>query len=97
MKFKDCNFQGNEKYLKSIRKKIFNKLDPMIWSMGVFSVLEIERYLDILIEETDFNPKTKVFYEKISKTKISVNLFAKIATEYILEHMDDFFVKGRRE
>ena len=100
MKFKDCNFQGKKRYQKSIRRNIYDKLDHDIWSISVFSFLAIERYLDVLIEETDFNPKTKVFYEGISKTKISIDLFAKIASEYILEHIDDFAVeklKGRRE
>lgn len=97
MKFRECRFQGKYKFKKSTRKKIFDKLD--IWTMNVlFSFSTLERYLDILIDETDFNPKTKVFYYKTSNTKISIDLFSKIATEYIVEHIDDFRLsKGRDE
>ncbi|MBQ6344992.1 MAG: hypothetical protein IJI96_02655 [Methanobrevibacter sp.] len=92
VKFIDCNFHGKERFQNSVRRKIYGKLGFEIWETALLSTLAIERYLDILIEETDFNIKSKVFYDKISNTKISYNLFAKIATEYILEHINDFAV-----
>ena len=94
MKFKDVDFQGKEKFQKSIRRSIYGRIDPIITLSEVFSLLAIERYLDILIEESDFNPKSRVFYNKISNTKITHDLFGKIASEYILEHIEDFKLKA---
>lgn len=101
MKFKDCKFPGKYTFQKSVRFKILSYMDWFEIPVAIFpyrlSQQSIDRYLDILIEESDFNPESRAFYEKVSNTKISYALFGKIATEYILEHLEDFFHIHDRE
>ena len=89
MKFIDVDFRGKNKFLNSAVNEILEILDHQL-VLDKFSILEIKRYLEILIEDQDFNPKSHVFYDKLTKRKLNYNFLAGIAKEYIWEHQEDF-------
>lgn len=89
MKFIDVKFRGKNKFLNNAVKEIMIILEHNL-TLDVFSELAIRRYLEILLEDQDFNPKTNVFYDNLSKRKLNYNFLASIAKEYILEHEDEF-------
>ena len=91
MKFKDVNFKDKQKFRGYVITEIFLRLEhklPCRWlSRGL-----IYRYLNILIDECDFNPYTKVFYDPDSHSKFNYDFLAEVARGYIQEHVDDFIL-----
>ena len=88
MKFKDVHVRGDKDRLqRSIRNKILSRLRQE-YDLSRLSMCSIIRYLDVLIEESEFNPQTHVFY--YWKFKLNYDLLSKVALDYILEHKTDF-------
>ena len=89
MKFIDVSFKGKNKFLNSAVNEIIDILGHNL-ALEYFSILEIRRYCEVLVEEQDFNPRSGIFYDRMSRRKLSYNFLASIAKEYILEHEDEF-------
>ena len=89
LKFETLEFKGKNGFrasaISSVYKILGTKLD-----LDKFSTLEVQRYLEILLDDQDFNPKTKVFYDKVSNRKLNYEFLASVAHDYILEHADEF-------
>lgn len=88
MKFKDVNFKNKQKFRDGVITEIFLRLEQKL-PRGLSRVL-IYQYLNILIDECDFNPYTKVFYDPDSHSKFNYDFLAEVARGYIQEHMNDF-------
>lgn len=90
MKFKDVNFKDKQKFRGYVITEIFLRLEQKL-PRGLSRVL-IYRYLNILIDECDFNPYTKVFYDPDSHSKFNYDFLAEVARGYIQEHVNDFIL-----
>ena len=96
MKFKDVSVRGDKKHFqKQIRYRIFKRVQQQCeldygvrLSTFALSYCRIMNYLDILIEESEYNPRTNVFY--YLNYKLNYQLLAKVALEYIMEHINEF-------
>ena len=94
MKFKDCKFRDKSSMRKHFKDDIMN---------GIKEELPVEKYnegflfeyIDLLLDETDFDVKRKQFYYKYNWVKInlSVSLLCKVAIDYIMEHQNDFLLE----
>lgn len=89
MKFEDIDFAGKNKVCKHARYEIKLILSHSL-DLEKLSVLSIDRYLEILISDQDYNPKSNVFYDRCTGRKLNFTFLASIAHDYILEHIDDF-------
>lgn len=91
MKFRDVKFRGKSKFKANVIQEIFNILDHN-HGLSEFSELSVKRYLEILVEEQDFNPKTHLFYDKFTNRKLNFNFLAGVAWDYIFENKREFKV-----
>lgn len=89
MKFEDIDFMGKNKVCKHARYEIKCILSHSL-DMDKLSVLCIDRYLEILISDQDYNPKSNVFYDRRTGRKLNFTFLASIAHDYISEHTEDF-------
>ncbi len=89
MKFEDIDFAGKNKVCKHAMYEIKLILSHSL-DLEKLSVLSIDRYLEILISAQDYNPKSNVFYDRITGRKLNYVFLAGIAHDYILEHSEDF-------
>lgn len=87
--FEDVKFQGKYNYRKSVIQEVMSILDHTL-DMKRLSPTKVRRYLEILIDYQDFNPKSKCFYDKDTNKKLSFQFLASVAHEYIIEHIDEF-------
>lgn len=96
MKFKDCKFKGKREVRKEVKMDISNFLKKQINYEDCNEGL-ILQYIDVLIDETEYDPKRNMFYYKVNwvKVEISVKLLKNVALEYIKEHMVDFLLEDR--
>ena len=89
MKFEDLDFPGKTKVKSSAVNEIMKILEHDL-SIGGLSHLAILRYIEILVEDQEYNIKTGVFYDKITNRKLNYKFLASVAHEYIIEHNEDF-------
>lgn len=89
--FKDLKFHEKRSVMKTWRYKILSKARELLADDG-FNVSEssLRRYVEYLLEDTHYNVQDNVFYEPISHFKFTVNSFAQITYDYVLEHLDEF-------
>lgn len=59
-------------------------------NIKIASEVTLSNYIEILLEETEYNIQDNVFYEPISRYKFTVGVFAQITVEYVQEHLDEF-------
>lgn len=88
-RFEDVKFPGKYNYRKSVLRDVTDILDHTL-DMKRLSPTKVRRYLEILIDYQDFNPKAKCFYDRATNRKLSYQFLAQIAHEYIIEHIDEF-------
>lgn len=91
MLFKDCKFYDKQTVLKTWRHKIISKAEQLLQEDGI-CVYEsaLNRYVEYLLEDTHYNIRDNVFYEPRSHYKFTVDVFAQITYEYVLEHLGEF-------
>lgn len=81
-----------QKWEQKIREKTYWDLEDYGKQKQQIIHNNLNRYITILLEETDYNPKEDIFYESISGFKYTAGFLSEITTEYILEH-PEYFLK----
>lgn len=95
MLFKDLKFHDKKNVLKTWQYKILEKTLKLLAEDDIVVYkTSLKRYIRYLLEDTDYDPRTNVFYEPVSKFKFRVDVFSSITYEYVLEHLEDFKVKA---
>ena len=89
MKFEDCIFRGKQRVKKNHILEIHERLDPMIKGFG-FQETTVRRYLEILVDQQEYNQKRHVFYDRVTGFELSHEFLTVMAYEYIMEHKSDF-------
>ena len=94
MKFKDCKFKGKNHVRKEVKEEINNFLKREI-SYDDCNEGLILQYIDLLIDETDYDIKRNMFYYRIrlGKIDLSVKLLKNVTLEYIKEHISAFLLE----
>lgn len=89
MKFEDVKFPGKNQFRKEFLRELLEVLNhnPRV---SVLSPTRVRRYCDVLIDDQHFNPRTLVFYDKVTNLRLDVEFLAEVAMSYIFEHMDEF-------
>lgn len=91
MLFKDCKFKDKRQVMHSWKQNIFTESMKILKEENIIvSELSLDNYIEILLEETDYNIRDNVFYEPISRYKFTVDVFTQITVEYIHEHITEF-------
>ena len=96
MKFKDCTFNNKSEMRENVRKKILIACRESIPMFDRFNTFRVDDYLNLLIEETPYNPNRHYFYDEDTKVKINLKVFKSVAIEYLLEHIDDFLLEKHK-
>lgn len=89
MKFEDLKFHGKDRVKASAIKEISDVLEHNLACEGLCQLC-ILRYIEILVDDQDYNPKAGVFYDSLTNRKLSYNFLASIAHDYILDHIEEF-------
>ena len=94
MKFKQCKFKTKSEVRKEVKHEIngFLKRELPYDDCNQGLILE---YIDLLLDETDYDIKRNMFYLRCRWFKIDlpVKLLKEVALEYIKEHMIDFLLE----
>ena len=96
MKFVDCQFSGKSDVREDTRKKILVACRESIPFFDRFNHFRVDDYLNLLIEETHYNPSKHYFYDKNTGTMINLKVFKSVSIEYLLEHIDDFLLEKHK-
>ena len=94
MKFKKCKFKGK----REVRKEVKDEINQFIKENIPYSDCNeglIFQYIDLLLDETDYDVKRNTFYYKVNYVKVDlpITLLKNVALEYIKEHMIDFLLE----
>ena len=89
MKFKECRFKGKSHFKNYMVNEIWDILEDDL-EMSLLSSTMVKDYLEILIDEQDFDCDRRVFYDPVSGLKLNVKFLAEIAHDFIIEHNDEF-------
>ena len=94
MKFKDCKFRDKTVLRKQFKDVIMKGIGDEL-DIGTYNEGLVFEYIDLLLDETDFDIKRKQFYYRSNwiKINLSLNLLSKVAISYILEHQNDFLLE----
>lgn len=94
MKFKDCKFKGKNQIRKEVKEEICNFLKREL-KYECYNEGLILQYIDLLIDETDYDIKRNRFYYRIrlGKIDLSVKLLKNVTLEYIKEHISAFLLE----
>jgi len=97
MRFKQCKFHGKREVRKEVKCEIFSFLKREL-PKGAYNQGLILEYIDLLLDETDYDIKNNKFYYKAKWFKIDlpVKLLREVALEYIKEHMIDFLLEKQK-
>ena len=97
MLFHKCKFPGKTIVKKDMKNNIINKVKQEI-PYSKCNEGNIFDYIDFLIDESEYDKRSESFYFKYRYIRIDldVELFSKVATEYILEHLDDFLLEKHK-
>ena len=91
MKFKDWKHYDKQTVMKTWRYNILKKALKLLKEDNIdVCKSALNRYVEYLLEDTDYDSKTNVFYEPRTRFKFSSDVFAGITYEYVLEHLDEF-------
>ena len=91
MKFKDWKHYDKQTVLNTWKYRISKKALILLKEDNIDVYRStLNHYIEYLLEDTDYDPKTNVFYEPHIGFKFSIDLFANITYEYVLEHLDEF-------
>lgn len=94
MKFKDCKFKGKRKFKQEVKDEIvlFLKSEINYDDCNEGAILQ---YIDLLLDETDYDIRRGVFYYRIrlGKIDLSIKLLKNVALEYIKEHISAFLLE----
>lgn len=97
MLFKECKFRDKKKVRQSMKEDILQLvIDDIPFSRcNEGNVLE---YIDLLLDESEFDVRKQQFYYRFRWVNIPLNsnLFSKVASEYINEHLDDFLLEKHK-
>lgn len=96
VKFVDCVFRGKSELREDVRKKILVACRESIPVFDRFNHFRVDDYLNILIEETHYNPRKHYFYDENTGTRINLKVFKSVSIEYLLEHIDDFLLEKHK-
>lgn len=95
MLFKQCKFKGKPQVRKEFKESILSavKLETPFARCNEGRILQ---YIDLLLDETDYSVKQGVFYYRSRRIRINLDdtFLAKVATEYINEHINDFLLEN---
>ena len=93
MLFKDCKFKNKASVRKVMKESILQNIKTEV-PFSICNVGRILEYLDLLIDESKYNIKGDYFYYQYKKVRITfdIELFSKVAAEYINENLDDFLL-----
>ena len=97
MKFVDLDFHNKSEVREDTRKKILLACKESIPMFNKFNTFRVDDYLNLLIEETPYNPHRHYFYDEDTGVKISLKVFKAVAIEYLLEHIDDFLLEKHKK
>ena len=94
MKFKDCKFKNKREIRKEVKRDIAIFLKREFKSYTLCNEGLILQYIDLLIDETEYDVRRNQFYYKLNWIKIDlpVKLLKNVALEYIKEHKIDFLL-----
>lgn len=93
MLFRDCKFRDKANVRKTVKEAIIQQIKTEI-PFEQCNEGRIYEYVDILLDDSKYNVKRDMFYYGYRHIKIdlSVELFSKVAAEYINEHLEDFLL-----
>ena len=94
MLFKDCKFREKNNVRKNMKQEILGILEKEI-PYSLCNEGRILEYIDLLLDESDYDIREACFYYKYRYVRIdlSVELFSKVAVEYINEHLNEFLLQ----
>lgn len=92
MKFEDCRFHGKHEFREEITKEIITACRESIPQFNKLNIFQVEDYIHLLLDKSEYNPKNKVFYMKDVNVRIPLKVFKSVVIEYILEHIDYFLL-----
>lgn len=94
MKFKDCKFKGKREVRREVKSEIRDFLKKEIPYSDCNEGL-ILQYIDLLIDETDYDVRRNQFYYKVNwfRLELPIKLLKNVALEYIKEHMIEFLLE----
>ncbi len=97
MLFKDCKFKDKTSVRKTFKEAILINVKENVpfQECNYGRVLE---YIDLLLDESHYNVREEVFYYKYRwvKIELTVELFSKVASEYINENLDYFLLEKHK-
>ncbi len=98
MLFKDCKFNDKSKVRKTFKEDILLQVKPEI-PFSKCNEGRILEYIDILLDESQYNVREEQFYYKYRYVKIGLDadLFSKVTIEYIKEHLEDFILEKHKK
>ena len=95
MLFKRCKFKEKPQVRKQYKESILTvvKSETRYSDCNEGMILQ---YIDLLLDETEYNPKQGVFYYRSKSIKVTLDdaFLAKVAVEYINEHINDFLLEN---
>ena len=94
MLFKDCKFRDKNGVRKNMKMEILVDVKQET-PFPLCNEGRILAYIDLLLDESDYDVKKNSFYYKYRRIRIPLGkeLFSKVAVEYINEHLDDFLLQ----
>ena len=92
MKFSDYNFLGKHEFRDEITNDIIHACRENIPSFDRLNIFLVEDYIHLLIDESEYDIKGRVFYLENSNVMVSLKVFKSVAIEYILEHINEFLL-----
>lgn len=93
MIFDDVRMPHKKEILKEYKKEILLKVEKGLFNFHELSDLAIDNYLNILLNESEYDKKRGCFFEVFSNVEITIDMFASMTIEYITEHIDEFLIE----
>ena len=93
MKFENTQFKGKYQFKRDTIHEIMNQIED-IYPGDDLSPTRLNRYIEILIDDQEFNPRTLGFHDRLTGKKLSIGFIAGIGYMYILDHLEEFKYKG---
>ena len=98
MRFKDCKFRNKREVRKNVKHDILGFLKREL-SFSDYNEGLVLEYIDLLLDETDYDFKSGVFYKKVNWVRIDlpIKLLKNVSLDYIKEHRNDFLLEKVKE
>lgn len=98
MLFKDCKFKGKKDVRKTMKEDIMNYIKKSEIPYSKCNEGFIYEYIDLLLDETQYDIKQHTFYYKVNWVKINIGfkILSNVALDYIREHLDEFLLEEHK-